>query len=431
MTLHRDEQGQAAIAVLLMTLGVFVLAGLSLDAGLWFFDHRTAQNQAEAAATAAILELPDDPSAAKDRAEDWLRYNGEDALADALTEAANCDGMQAGEARIVFGAGNSTARVCLRRTSAVIFSGLTAITEIRVSAAATAGLFLTPLPYALMAMNPDQCRALDISGQGIVSLLGDGASYTASSCDNNALNISGNGILGGSVHDVCGGTRTTGGGVLLGTVNDGVCEIPDPFAHLDPPAAGACTALPLFNDASQNGTAANAIDAGVYCSLDISGNGTEVQLTGGVYVFKEGVQSSGQDTRLYGTSELLIYMTCPSSPCNGANPASFKISGGAEGGLMLELTGLSGYYEHIAIWVDRTASPSSKCVSITGQGNVQIDGNIYALGCTVQMSGQGDAVFDINGSIIGDQIEFSGQAQYNVSWDAENAPKIITYGLIE
>ena len=41
--LHRDERGQVAVAVVLLILGVFILAGLSLDSGLWFFDHRTAQ----------------------------------------------------------------------------------------------------------------------------------------------------------------------------------------------------------------------------------------------------------------------------------------------------------------------------------------------------------------------------------------------------
>ncbi len=416
--------------MLLIMLGVFRLAGLALDAGLWFFDHRTAQNQAEAAATAAILELPDDTAAARDRAEEWLRHNGEDALANALTEAANCDGMQAGEARIVFGPGNVTARVCLRRTSAVIFSGLTAITEIRVSAAATAGLVLEPWPYALMAMNPADCQSLDVRGQGTVTLLGGGETYTASPCTSNALNVRGEATLDAFNHDVCGAARVDGNGVLIGSVAEGVCGLPDPWAHLTPPAVGGCASLPVFNDPSQNGTAANAIGQGVYCSPTVDGNGTEVQLTGGVYVFKNGVTVAGQNTRLFGSAELLIYMTCPSSPCNGSTPPPFDVKGGADGLLKLELTGHSGF-EHLALWVDRPAASSQNCVSVTGQGDVRIDGNIYAIGCTVHLAGQGNAVFDINSTIIGDKIDFAGQAQYNVNWDATLAPKVISYALIE
>ena len=47
-----------AIAMILSLIGVLTLFALALDAGLWFFDHRTAQNQADAAALAAAQYLP-------------------------------------------------------------------------------------------------------------------------------------------------------------------------------------------------------------------------------------------------------------------------------------------------------------------------------------------------------------------------------------
>ena len=52
------ERGQMAWAFILMLLFVFMIFAVSLDAGLWFFDHRTAQNQAETGALAAVQELP-------------------------------------------------------------------------------------------------------------------------------------------------------------------------------------------------------------------------------------------------------------------------------------------------------------------------------------------------------------------------------------
>src|SRR5437868_6943019 len=72
---HRNEEGQMALAMVLSFLAIFVIFGLALDAGVWYWDHRTAQNQADAAAQAAILELPSDGTAAKSKAQTWLNYN--------------------------------------------------------------------------------------------------------------------------------------------------------------------------------------------------------------------------------------------------------------------------------------------------------------------------------------------------------------------
>jgi uncharacterized membrane protein len=74
--------------VLLILPVVFAFFALGLDAGVWFFDHRTAQNQADAAALAAVQHLPAAnaspntdlafPSTAA--AHTWLGKNGWDTL---------------------------------------------------------------------------------------------------------------------------------------------------------------------------------------------------------------------------------------------------------------------------------------------------------------------------------------------------------------
>jgi uncharacterized membrane protein len=76
--LGKEESGQTAIAMLLTFLGVFMLASLGLDAGIWFFDHRTAQNQVDAATLAGVIDLPDTDSAFE-KAKQWLRENNVDA----------------------------------------------------------------------------------------------------------------------------------------------------------------------------------------------------------------------------------------------------------------------------------------------------------------------------------------------------------------
>ena len=53
-----DESGAMAFLMLLTMPVIFIFFALALDAGVWYFDHRIAQNQADAAALAAVQHLP-------------------------------------------------------------------------------------------------------------------------------------------------------------------------------------------------------------------------------------------------------------------------------------------------------------------------------------------------------------------------------------
>jgi Flp pilus assembly protein TadG len=54
---HR-ERGQMAFAIMFGFLILFSLSAFGLDMGVWYADHRRAQNQAEAAALAGVNVLP-------------------------------------------------------------------------------------------------------------------------------------------------------------------------------------------------------------------------------------------------------------------------------------------------------------------------------------------------------------------------------------
>jgi Putative Flp pilus-assembly TadE/G-like len=72
----RQEQGQT---LLLFVLALSVLIGfvaLAIDVGLLYEDRRHLQNTADAAALAGVAELPDDPAAAKQKAQEWAVNNG-------------------------------------------------------------------------------------------------------------------------------------------------------------------------------------------------------------------------------------------------------------------------------------------------------------------------------------------------------------------
>ena len=55
--LCREEDGQIAVVMVMVLPVVFLFFALALDAGLWFFDHRLAQNQADSAALAAVTGI--------------------------------------------------------------------------------------------------------------------------------------------------------------------------------------------------------------------------------------------------------------------------------------------------------------------------------------------------------------------------------------
>jgi Flp pilus assembly protein TadG len=126
---HRDDSGQMAILFILTLLVVFIFFALAFDAGLWYFDHRTAQNQSEAAALAAAQELPNtDTSGATAAADEWLAKNGSGADERYCLDYSD----RSGDGKF------DTARVCVRREAPGIFAALSGIKSVWVSAAATA-----------------------------------------------------------------------------------------------------------------------------------------------------------------------------------------------------------------------------------------------------------------------------------------------------
>ena len=77
-TRNPGESGQMLI---LFVLGLGVLMGMmamTIDVGLILHERRSLQNAADAAALAAVAELPDSPSAATANALEWVEMNGYD-----------------------------------------------------------------------------------------------------------------------------------------------------------------------------------------------------------------------------------------------------------------------------------------------------------------------------------------------------------------
>ena len=149
----RAESGQMAWAFVLVLLFVFMIFAVTFDAGLWFFDHRTAQNQAEAAALAAVQDLPSSSTVAAElSAIEYLGRNG----VNPATDGCSPDWIIFED---VTGEGDyDQVTVCLSRNSSVVFSAISKIASIEVSASATALIGRTELaqvmPWTIVPPDP-------------------------------------------------------------------------------------------------------------------------------------------------------------------------------------------------------------------------------------------------------------------------------------
>lgn len=148
-----DERGQMAFFVVLMFTVVALFFALAVDAGFWYFDHRRAQNQAEAAALAGVLELPaSSKAAAEAAAESWLAKNGVD-LASCDCEVTVTDRNGADQAPY------SRVSVTVRRKASAFFAKSVGIYAVRVSARATALAGAADgsnvMPWGIVAPDPD------------------------------------------------------------------------------------------------------------------------------------------------------------------------------------------------------------------------------------------------------------------------------------
>jgi hypothetical protein len=440
--LHRDEEGQMAIVMLLTVMAIVAVTALSFDVGAWYFDHRLAQNQADAAALAGILELPASEGLAFAAVNDFLEKNGTDAATEGSCPTSDSSNhVQFDDSR---GDGLiDTVIVCVRRESRSFFASMAGIDFVKVSALAKAQLVEVDVPYSLMAMDPDACSSFQLRGNAIVNVAGIGeaaGTYTKSDCatgdmaltifgSNARLNVEGDNDVVGTANSRC----QTGGQCEPPATKEG--ELEDPFRNVPVPpgATGTCSATILIQPTDPPTT----IPPGCYKQMEI--RGTANLVSGGVYVVTGGVLLASSTGVLNGDN-VMFYVTCVSTsnanvaaPCDGRDPAPFQSAGVSR----FDLSGIPGSpeYENLAIFVDRTSGPGltippGPAVQISGQGASQMTGAVYAISSKVLITGNG-ATLNLNIAVVANMLEFAGNGTVNVTYDIELIPPDYQLALVE
>jgi hypothetical protein len=282
-----------------------------------------------------------------------------------------------------------------------------------------------------MAMNESACPTLQYGGNGVINIEGPNGSaastYTRSSCPSNALQQNGNGAnaatLNALANDVVGGASCTRCNPPATT---GADVLDDPFANtpVPPQPGGAC--------ATRSITSNTTLSPGCYNSISVSGNNTIVRLQPGVYFIKGGgVSISGNGDKftadlnnngqLDSNEQVLFYITCTTSPCNGSVPGPFSVTGQASIGLK----GIASPYNNLTIFVDRTAGASAtNIVNLAGQGSNQMSGAIYAIASSVSISGNGGQE-TLQVAVIADKVTIQGNGTLTMQYDLTLIPPIV------
>ena len=408
--MRRDERGQMAILMVMILPVVFLLLALPLDAGIWLLDHRVAQNQADAAALAALQYLPDaDTTLATAAANTWLVKNGSGPaeLACLVYTDTYPESLPDGEFDAV--------EVCVRRQSPAVFSGLAGMNFIFVGASATAAvvLELAPVPASIIALNPTQCNALEISASAALKV--EGPIMINSECNNYAASFSCSAnckALGGidSVGDVDTPPQCNP------CVETTIPHFDDPLQYLLPPCfPGPPTACQDVGPLTvRNGTPAapvkytgSSLLPGIYYGgVDIG----DATMAPGIYIMAGGGFKLGS-SNAFTADGVFIYNTnnptCPACGDGGFGPVEINTSAAAAFSPMT-----TGYYAGLLFFQDRANTEKAVFNPSSSFG----EGTVYFPSAEVDMNPSANATLQI----IADTVKINSSASFTAGYDGDS-----------
>jgi hypothetical protein len=399
-TKNRHEKREGAIyALLLVSISVIVaLLAITLDGGRLLDQRRSVQQAADLAALAAAADI-------------YNRYdvnNGLDpsgtaaaaALAIAQANGFACDGVtssitvnvppasgpfakQAGHVEVLLHA-NVTGSFSACVTDAPIGAGDRGVARARRRTVGVVALATTG--NSVQNLNGGNIRIV-------------GCGLHVNSLGSPALSL-GLGTLSADTTDLAGGVTGLLAN-LLGLVRPGAQPVSDPLAALQGPDTTMLPSVPFKNYLSGTTTLSPGIYRG---GVRILGTAT-VNLQPGVYVIDGGGFSVTGSANLIG-NQVMIYNTA-------ITQASGQINIAGNGTVTLSAP-TSGAYTGIGLYQDRTISTALK---ISGNGNMKIDGTIYAPSGQAQFTGNGSGD-TLGGWVIVQSMTLSGLGSFDLNQGA-------------
>ena len=365
-TVH-DESGQMAFLMVLSLPVVFIFMALAVDVGVWFFDHRSAQNQLDAAVLAAAQELPAaDTTQATAAVGNWLTKNGsgpEDISCLDYSDR-NGDGLW------------DAVKVCIERQSPGFFSRFSGIPFVTVRATGTAATVSFQTLYSFISLKncPDTNPNMDFPGSNnaITGSVHSNCNFSLGGSDNvfdGIVTAVGDATIGGGGNTCIESSCATQGVVIPSPINYTFADVPCDYMGVED----------LRSDPSYwEDAALTKLKDGVYCNetgkLTLSGGGVEGNVT---FVAYE-IDLSGADYVLtpYWNDILLFGLS--------DSPAAIQASGsgGSWDGSMyapigqVKISGSSGLFVGGTVIANEIVMSGS---GVTVHGNIQGESAIHRI----------------------------------------------------
>jgi hypothetical protein len=257
---------------------------------------------------------------------------------------------------------------------------------------------------------------LSVSGQ--VNANFSGVPLTVNSTNLLAISLLGSAQVTADSISVSGGLSLLLGTLLNGSVSVGVTATADPLESIAAPSP-ADYSVQAAAAISLNGGSVT-LQPGVYQGgIAISGQ-ANVTMMPGVYIMQGGGFQVGGQANVAGNG-VVIYNTSDSFGVAG------QIQIGGTGAVTLSAP-TTGTYRGITLFQDRSVTVA---VSITGNGNLQLDGSIYASAAGLSLTANAAVGVDLFGSgYIANDLSIQGSGSLQLCLGT-NRPKVPAISLVE
>lgn len=413
----------------IVLIALIALLGLVIDAGQLMTAHRTTQNAADAAATAAAMDMlmgRSNGTATATAATFVHVYNGlpNATLAVSIPPATGSH------------AGNSNfAEVTVQNAVTVRFIRIVGVTSPQVvSARAVAGWEGVSVSAGVIALDKTARPGINLTGNGtlkvngsiLVNSDGGGLAATGQSINNgnsgNAITTSGNGALYARDVESVGGVsniskiKNFDPSIPQSPLRTGTVVQPDPYQSLSPPTTANGAVATNFGAIKLSGNANVTLSPGVYTSIDVSAN-VNVTLNPGVYVIQGGGLTmsgnstlSGSGVMLYNTgSDYNVNTGLPDSgdgssvPPASGNPSFGGVS--ITGNALLNLTPYANSSSPFDGMVYYQRRLNTQPLTLAGNGSSDVlKGTVYAKWAPLDLSGNGT----FNSQFVVQRLDITG-----------------------